>query len=102
MMAVLLAIATGGAVFGSAVIARHRAQAAADLAALAAAGRVGSGPQSACALASAVAVANRSRLTACTVAELDMIVSVDVPVALGRIGVASAHAAARAGPGRVS
>lgn len=102
MMAVLLAITLGGSVFSSAVIARHRAQAAADLAALAAAGRVGSGPQSACMWASSVATANRARLTACTLAELDVVVTVEVAVALGRLGIGSARAAARAGPGVAS
>ncbi|HJT91410.1 MAG TPA: pilus assembly protein TadG-related protein, partial [Mycobacterium sp.] len=40
MVAVLLAVTLGGVYLGSAVIARHRAQAAADLASLAAAGRL--------------------------------------------------------------
>jgi uncharacterized membrane protein len=43
MMAVLLAITIGGVYVGSAVIARHRAQAAADLTAVAAAVRLGAG-----------------------------------------------------------
>jgi secretion/DNA translocation related TadE-like protein len=72
MMAVLLATTLGGTLVGSAVVARHRAQASADLAALAAAGRVGSGSQSACALASSVAAANHSTVTSCAVAELDV------------------------------
>lgn len=98
MMAVLLAFAAGIGMAGAAVVARHRAQSAADLSALAAAGRVGSGAQSACAWASSVAAANRSRVTGCTVIELDAVVNVDVPVALGRFGTATAHAVARAGP----
>jgi secretion/DNA translocation related TadE-like protein len=98
MMAVLLAITLGGSVVGSAVIARHRAQAAADLAALAAAGRIASGPQSACAWATSVAKANGAKATGCTVEELDVVVTVEVAVALSRIGMASASAAARAGP----
>ena len=48
MMAVLLAITAGGAYVGSAVIARHRAQAAADLAALAAAVHLADGTGAAC------------------------------------------------------
>ena len=55
MMAVLLAITVGGVCLGAAVIARHRAQAAADLAALAAAGDLADGADAACAQASAVA-----------------------------------------------
>ena len=102
MMAVLMAITLGGTVFGSAVVARHRAQSAADLAALAAAGRIGSGSQSACALATAVAAANGSAVTGCTADELDVIVTVEVPVALGRLGTGTARAVARAGPGQPS
>jgi secretion/DNA translocation related TadE-like protein len=101
MMAVLLAIALGGSLVASAVIARHRAQAAADLAALAAARWIGSGPQAACVWAASVAMANRSRLVACTPDGLDVVVTVEVAVVLGRLGVGSARAAARAGPARV-
>ncbi len=102
MMAVLLAMTLGGSIVGSAVLARHRAQSAADLAALAAAGQIGSGHQPACAWATSVAAANGSRLTACTVAELDVIVTVEVAVSLGRLGAGTARAAARAGPAEVS
>ena len=98
MMAVLLTIAVGGTLVGSAVIGRHRAQSAADLAALAAATRIGSGPQSACAWATSVATANHARLTGCSLEELDVVVTVEVAVALGRLGVRPALAAARAGP----
>jgi secretion/DNA translocation related TadE-like protein len=98
MMAVLMAIVLGGSVVGSAVIARHRAQAAADLAALAAAGRIASGPQSACGWATSVAAANGGRVAACTVEELDVVVTVEVTVPLGSLGIAPASAAARAGP----
>jgi secretion/DNA translocation related TadE-like protein len=98
MMAVLMAMTLGGSIVGSAVIARHRAQSAADLAALAAAGRIGSGQRSACAWATSVAAANHSTVSACTVAELDVIVSVEVAVPFGRLGVGPVRAAARAGP----
>ncbi|WP_353733527.1 pilus assembly protein TadG-related protein, partial [Mycobacterium tuberculosis] len=43
MVAVLLCVTGAGAYLGSAVVARHRAQAAADLASLAAAARLPSG-----------------------------------------------------------
>jgi secretion/DNA translocation related TadE-like protein len=102
MMSVLLAIALGGSLVGSAVIARHRAQAGADFAALAGASRIGSGPQSACAWASSVATANRSRMVDCTIDELDVVVTVEVAVPLGRLGTRPARAAARAGPGSPS
>lgn len=98
MMATLLAVTVGALYVGSAMIARHRAQAAADLASLAAAGRLGDGTASACAHASAVARAMRTTVTRCVVDELDVVVTVDVPVALGRLGMGPARAAARAGP----
>jgi secretion/DNA translocation related TadE-like protein len=96
MMAVLLAFTVGGVYVGSAVIARHRAQAAADLASLAAAGRLAEGADAACAQASVVAQAMRTAVTQCVVEDLDVVVTVEAPVALGVWG--PARAAARAGP----
>jgi secretion/DNA translocation related TadE-like protein len=98
MMAVLLAVSTGGLYLGSAVIARHRAQAAADLASLAAAGRVAHGVDTACAQADLVARAMRTTVTQCVIEDLDVVVTVDASLALGRFGVGPARAAARAGP----
>jgi secretion/DNA translocation related TadE-like protein len=98
MMAVLLAVSTGGLYLGSAVIARHRAQAAADLASLAAAGRVADGADAACARADLVARAMRTTVTRCVIEHLDVVVTVDAAVTLGRFGVGPARAAARAGP----
>ncbi|MDT5399716.1 MAG: hypothetical protein QOK33_2947 [Mycobacterium sp.] len=83
MLALLMSIALGVMVFGMAVVARHRAQAAADLAALAAAGRLASGSAAACAAASSVAGAMRSTITTCRVEQLDVVVGVDVRVELG-------------------
>ncbi|HXB88490.1 Rv3654c family TadE-like protein [Mycobacterium sp.] len=96
MVAVLLSITGGSAYLGSAVVARHRAQAAADLAALAAAARLAAGPESACAQARAVAREMRVSTISCDVDDLDVVVTVDARVAVG--GWASARAAARAGP----
>ena len=96
MVAVLLSITGGGAYLGSAVVARHRAQAAADLAALAAAARLAAGPEAACAQANAVARQMRVSTTGCDVDDLDVVVTVDVRLAVGGWG--SAGAAARAGP----
>jgi secretion/DNA translocation related TadE-like protein len=98
MMAILLAITVGGLCVGAAVIARHRAQTAADLASLAAAARLANGADAACAQASAVARAMNTGVAQCVVDQLDVTVTVDVPVALGRIGMGTARAAARAGP----
>jgi secretion/DNA translocation related TadE-like protein len=96
MVAALLSITGGGVYLGAAVVARHRAQAAADLAALAAAARLAAGPETACAQAKAVARQMRVSTTGCDVDDLDVVVTVDVRLAVGGWG--SARAAARAGP----
>lgn len=98
MIAVLAAMTGGGAYVGAAVVARHRAQAAADLAALAAAARLAGGHSAACEQAAVIARAMHSAVTRCDVEALDVVVAVDVPVMLGRIGSGTAHATARAGP----
>lgn len=99
MLAALLVVSLAVAQVGAAVVARHRAQAAADLAALAAAGRLVDGRQAACAVAEAVAAAMRAGSAGCSVQGLDVTVRVTVPVRLGRWGTGHAHAGARAGPG---
>ena len=96
MMVVVLAVAVIGVRVGGAVVARHRAQGAADLAALAAAARLPSGPAVACQGALDVARAMGAELADCTVAELDVVIAV-VVAAGGPIG-GRAHARARAGP----
>ena len=98
MMAVLLTITAGGGYVGSAVIARHRAQAAADLAALAAAVRLADGADAACARASELARAMRTVVTRCAIEDLDVLVTVDASMTFGRLGVGPARASARAGP----
>ena len=98
MMAVLLAITIGGVYVGSAVIARHRAQSAADLAAVAAAVHLAHGASAACSRASALALAQGTAVTRCEVEHLDVIVTVETHVPLGRIAVGPARATARAGP----
>ncbi len=94
MLAVLLCVTGAGAYLGSVVVARHRAQAAADLAALAAAARLPSGAHAACAGASAVARAMRADDVGCRVDDLDVVVTVRVAVPFAGV----AQAAARAGP----
>lgn len=98
MMAALLTITVACLYLGSAVIARHRAQAAADLAALAAAAGLARGAGAACAQAVVVAEAMHTRVETCSVTGLDVVVAVDVSVTLGRLGMGTAHAIARAGP----
>jgi secretion/DNA translocation related TadE-like protein len=94
MVVVLLSVTGAGAYLGSVVVARHRAQAVADLAALAAAARLPSGAAVACAHATAVARAMRVDGAECGVDGLDVVVT--VRVAVGFAG--AARAAARAGP----
>ncbi|MCX5074731.1 flp pilus-assembly TadE/G-like family protein [Streptomyces sp. NBC_00513] len=64
---VLGAVFGGVLLLGQAVVARHRAAAAADLAALAAAATWAHGPEAACATAVRVARAQGASLTACDV-----------------------------------
>jgi secretion/DNA translocation related TadE-like protein len=99
MMAIVVAVFAGAVVVGTAVVARHRAQSAADLAALAAVGRLAAGQGTACGWAVSVAERVGASVTACAVEALDVVVTVEVDVALGRWGLGSARAAARAGPG---
>ncbi len=97
MVVVLLCVMGAVTYLGAAVVARHRAQAAADLAALAAASRLPSGAEMACARATAVARRMGVDAVRCEVDDLDVVVTVEVAVAW--TGLAStARAAARAGP----
>lgn len=96
MVAALVAIAVGGSWLGAAVIARHRAQAAADLAALVAAQRIPSGSGAACLGADALAAAMGAVLVQCRIDRLDVVIAVEVASA-GPIG-GPALASARAGP----
>ncbi|HEY9267247.1 MAG TPA: Rv3654c family TadE-like protein [Mycobacterium sp.] len=98
MTAALLVVTVGGAHVGSAVIARHRAQAAADLAALAAAADVPGGAEGACARAAVLAHAMDAAAVACTLDGLDVVVTVEAPAGLRVAGTAAARAVARAGP----
>ncbi|OBI47248.1 Rv3654c family TadE-like protein [Mycobacterium sp. E796] len=94
MVGVLLLVAGTGAYVGSVVVARHRAQTAADLAALAAAAGLPSGTAAACARATVVARGMRVDDARCAVDDLDVVVTVEVRVAFA----GTARAAARAGP----
>ena len=94
MVAVLLVATLGGVYLGAVVLARHRAQAAADLAALAAAALLPAGADAACARAREVALAMRAGRAGCVVDDLDVVVTIEA--AVGRWG--TARAAARAGP----
>lgn len=97
-MAVLIAVTGALSQVGSAVIARHRAQAAADLAALAAANQIAAGPGSACARATVVARSMDTTVTDCAVDGLEVIIHVEAAVGLGEWRLGPARAAARGGP----
>lgn len=96
MVAALTLVAILGLTLGSVVVARHRAQSAADLAALAAASGLTAGPAAACARAGEIATAMGAFMSSCFVAELDIVVAVATRARTRFGGVA--YATARAGP----
>ena len=96
MVAALVVVALGEVSVGAAVVARHRAQAAADLAALGAAGRLADGPDAACRQARSLSAVMHTTLTGCQIESLDVVVTVDVRPGGWAVGIA--QAAARAGP----
>ncbi|MGB3699460.1 MAG: Rv3654c family TadE-like protein [Gordonia sp. (in: high G+C Gram-positive bacteria)] len=85
---------------GGAVVARHRAQSAADLAALAGASVQVSGSGEGCEQARRLAARQEGapRVVECTVDGDDVQLRVAVTIRLGRWGVREATALARAGP----
>jgi secretion/DNA translocation related TadE-like protein len=98
VIAVVLMLTISGLVLASAVLASHRARAAADLAALAAAGVLmrGEPANAACESAAQVAAANHGRVQLCLASGTEVRLSVAVPAAVKGLGVATARA--RAGP----
>lgn len=100
MIAVLVAVAVAVTDVGAAVAARHQAQAAADLAALAAAALVVDA-DSACGAAVRIAAANRARVVDCVLegpAGMEVVVRVEVAARFALFAPSTASAAARAGP----
>jgi len=97
-MAALVAVTGVVLQLGAAVGARHRAEGAADLAALAAAAHAVEGPDAACAKAAVVTGGMNAALVTCSLDGWDAVVEVDVagPAPIAALG--SAHARARAGP----
>ena|SRR5215207_6343816 len=83
---------------GGAVVARHQASTAADLAALAAAVQAFDGAAAACAAAEDIAARNGASVTKCVLNGDDVQVEVTRPLVLGRLGSWAATAGARAGP----
>jgi secretion/DNA translocation related TadE-like protein len=97
-IAVLMTVLVVALHLGAAVHARHRAEAAADLAALAAAGMAVQGAEPACARAAEIATAMGATVTTCDLAGWDALVEVGVPVPLALPGLDTATGRARAGP----
>jgi secretion/DNA translocation related TadE-like protein len=98
LVVIVLALFAVGVQLGAAVVTRHRAEAAADLAALAAAARAVSGSEAACAVAARVAGRMAVRLESCELDGWDAVVRVTArpPPLIEQFGAASATA--RAGP----
>lgn len=100
--ALLLLIGYASVLRSAAVLARHRVEAAADLAALAAAGRIGIGDDI-CAAARRLAARNGAQLAGCTPAlgadgrSGTVTVQVQLPVRLAGLGAREVRASARAG-----
>ena len=94
---VVIVVAQAFAMIGSATVAQHRAQTAADLAALAAAMTVLDGEAAACARAAEVSTRNGASLVACHLDGFDVIVTVEVAAA-GLPLAGAARRSARAGP----
>jgi secretion/DNA translocation related TadE-like protein len=96
----VLAFAGMVAAAGSVLVARHRAQAAADLGALAGAVRAGEGADAACTRARRVVEANGARLVECRVEVLDVVIGTAAdPAGVARV-IGTVRAWARAGPAR--
>jgi secretion/DNA translocation related TadE-like protein len=95
---VLVAAGIAGAAVGSARIGRHRAQAAADLGALAGAAQAIEGTEAACAQAARFVVANSGRVTSCEVNGLEIVIRTNVTITPLPGLTRHAEAAARAGP----
>ena len=99
VLGLLVSLVVGVLAVVSAVVASHRAQAAADLAALAAASVLVRGEPwaAACSAASTVAGSNGGVVARCDPgADLSVQVVVEVPSSVARVGVATARS--RAGP----
>ncbi|MEP6630778.1 MAG: Rv3654c family TadE-like protein [Lapillicoccus sp.] len=97
---VVLALVVGALGVVSAVVASHRAQSAADLAALAAAGALvrGEAPGAACAVAGRIAARGGGSIASCRTGD-DLTVEVLVRVVATVPQVGAATARSRAGPG---
>jgi len=98
VIATVLTLTVSGLWLASAALASHRARAAADLGALAAASALieGESASAACGSATQVVVANRARLRQCLVSGTEVRLVVAVTAGVTGLGVATARS--RAGP----
>jgi secretion/DNA translocation related TadE-like protein len=97
-IAVLMGVVVFGLHLGGAILARHQAQSAADLAALAGAGVVLTGEPHACEQARRVTDRMRVHLVSCRARGWDVLVEVAARPAGGLGGLGEATGRARAGP----
>lgn len=99
-IATITSVAVALLYVGGAVVARHRAQSAADLAALAAAQQHVLAAPDPCLAAAEITRVQRvgARIERCDVDGIDVVLTIAVPVRLGPFGVWDALASARAGP----
>jgi secretion/DNA translocation related TadE-like protein len=96
-LAVLLVL-MAGVDLGGAALARHRAEAAADLAALAAAGRSTDGADAACDLARGLTERMQATLDHCALDDWDAVVQVRIRRSWSLLATGDAVGRARAGP----
>lgn len=99
LVAVLTAVAALLTAGGALVVARHQADSAADLAALAAAARALDGTPAACRAAGQVARTGGAALTGCRLLGEVAVVTVEVEPPGGLASLGTARTTARAGPG---
>jgi secretion/DNA translocation related TadE-like protein len=97
-IAVVVSVIVFGMHLGAAIIARHHAESAADLAALAGAAQVLAGQSYACAEARRVTDRMRVRLASCHLRGQDVLVDVSAQPSGGLARLGSATVQARAGP----
>lgn len=97
-VAALIALTVLVTQIGGVVVARHRAQTAADLSALAAAGELRDGAEAGCAAAESLGRRMRAAITRCEVAGWDVLIEVEEIVPMGPFGARRIRAIARAGP----
>ncbi len=100
VIAGLLVLVVAVVFVASAVVARHRAQSVADLAALAAAQRAMMALDDPCGAARMIAADSAVAITRCGIDGMDVVVVTTADVDLGPFGVREARAVARAGPTR--